>query len=202
MHVIFSSFVLVALSEMGDKTQLLALSLALRFKRPWLILLGILTATLLNHSLASFFGTWISSHLNQNVLGAILGLSFIAFGIWTLKPDSLKKQKYSGYGPYLTTVSLFFLAEMGDKTQLATIALAAKYQSIVLVTLGTTLGMLFTDGLAVFLGKKLAEKIEFKWIRRVAAAVFIIFGLLSFYKVIFEPPEAPKVYASLNLFLS
>lgn len=186
LTIILNSFALVALSEMGDKTQLLAFSLAAKFKKPWTVLFGILAATLLNHALATSFGSWISDHLEPRILSGILAVTFIVFGFWTLKSEPLEKSRSSHFGPFLTTAFLFFIAEMGDKTQLATIALAAKYNSVVWVTLGTTLGMLATDGLAVFLGEKLTEKLQMKWIRLAAACWFFVFGLLSGYKAVFD----------------
>lgn len=180
MDAILSSFLLVALSEMGDKTQLLAFSLASRFRQPWTVMAGILTATIANHALASVVGIWVSDHVPARVMAGILAVTFIAFGIWTLRPDSLEqKEGASKFGTYLTTTVLFFLAEMGDKTQLATVALAARFHSIVLVTTGTTLGMLASDGLAVFLGERLAERAPMKWIRIAAASLFFLFGALS-----------------------
>ena len=177
LHSILNSFLLVAVSEMGDKTQLLAFSLAARFKKPWPVMGGILAATLLNHGLAAFSGEWISHAFRPDILSYSLGAAFIAFGFWTLKPDSLdEKPHHPKLGAFLTTAILFFLAEMGDKTQLATIALGAKYQSALLVTLGTTLGMLATDGLAVFLGEKLAEKVQMAYVRWIAAGLFFLFG--------------------------
>jgi putative Ca2+/H+ antiporter (TMEM165/GDT1 family) len=172
MRAIVSSFLLVALSETGDKTQLLALSLAARFRRPWVVMAGILTAIMANHLLAAAAGSWIA----ERVPG-VLGILFVAFAIWTLRPDSLDEgAAQSRFGPYLSTVVLFFLAEMGDKTQLATVALAAQFHSIVLVTMGSTLGMLASDGLAVFLGDRLADRLPLTWIRRVAAALFLAFA--------------------------
>ncbi len=180
LQAVLSSFALVAVSEMGDKTQLLAFSLAARYKKPWPIMGGILVATLLNHALAATVGQWTSLQLSPHVLALGLGTLFIAFGIWTLKPDSYDEGKQEErFGPFLTTAVLFFLAEMGDKTQFATIALGARYQSAVAVTFGTTLGMLFTDGLAVFLGEKLADKVQMKWIRISAALLFFAFGIAS-----------------------
>lgn len=179
-HSILSSFLLVAVSEMGDKTQLLAFSLAARFKKPWTVMAGIFTATILNHGLASYSGEWIAKVFRPDILGYILGASFIAFGFWTLKPDSLdSKNEEHRFGAYATTTILFFLAEMGDKTQLATVALGAQYRSAVIVTLGTTLGMLVTDGLAVFLGEQIAEKVQMKYIRWAAAGLFFIFGIAA-----------------------
>lgn len=180
MEPIFSSFVLVAISEMGDKTQLLAFSLATKYRRPWVVMGGILTATILNHALASGVGTWVSAHVPTRVMAAILAATFIGFGFWTLKPDTLEEnEKPDRFGPFVTTTILFFLAEMADKTQLATVALAARYQSIVLVTFGTTLGMLASDGLAVFLGERLAARVPMKWIRVAAAGLFFAFGGVS-----------------------
>jgi len=177
---IVTSFLLVAVSEMGDKTQLLAFSLASRYRRPWVVMAGILVATILNHALAASIGTWVSEHVPPRWMAGILAATFIGFGFWTLKPDTLEESKGpSGFGPFLTTTILFFLAEMADKTQLATVALAARYQSVVLVTVGTTLGMLASDGLAVFLGEKLAQRVSMKWIRIAAAGLFFLFGALS-----------------------
>ena len=182
MEPIVSSFLLVAVSEMGDKTQLLAFSLATRFRRPWVVMAGILVATVLNHALAASVGTWVSAHVPPRVMAGILAVTFVGFGIWTLVPDTLEESKGpSGLGPFLTTTVLFFLAEMGDKTQLATVALAARYRSVVLVTVGTTLGMLASDGLAVFLGEKLADRVSMTMVRRVAAGIFFVFGAVSLW---------------------
>jgi putative Ca2+/H+ antiporter (TMEM165/GDT1 family) len=180
MEPIFSSFFLVAISEMGDKTQLLAFSLATKYRRPWVVMAGILVATILNHTLASSVGSWVSTQVPPRIMAAVLAATFIGFGFWTLKPDTLDADaKPDRFGPFVTTTILFFLAEMADKTQLATIALAARYQSIVLVTIGTTLGMLASDGLAVFLGERLAQRVPMKWIRAGAASVFFVFGAAS-----------------------
>jgi putative Ca2+/H+ antiporter (TMEM165/GDT1 family) len=180
LQVVLSSFALVAVSEMGDKTQLLAFSLATRFKRPWIIMGGIFTATVLNHALASSVGSWVSAHIPLPLMAVILAVLFIGFGLWTLKPDTLDEEGSSGrYGPYLTTVFLFFLAEMGDKTQFATLALAAEFHSIFWVTVGTTLGMMVSDGLAVFLGEKLAARVQARQVRWIAASLFFLFGLVS-----------------------
>ena len=186
-EAIFSSFTLVAASEMGDKTQLLAFTLASRFRRPWVVMAGILVATLANHALASSVGVWISAHLAPRLLAAILAATFVAFGLWTLRPDSLDEDnKPPRFGPFLTTVVLFFLAEMGDKTQFATVALGAKFHSVVMVTAGTTLGMAVSDGLAVFLGEKLAHRVQGRWLRISAAVLFFAFGLGSAWAAIFR----------------
>ena len=180
METVLASFALVAASEMGDKTQLLAFSLATRFRRPWTVMAGILVATLANHALASQVGSWVAARVPERAMAAVLAATFLAFGLWTLRPDTLEGPgRPSRLGPFAATAVLFFLAEMGDKTQLATMALAARYQSVALVTMGTTLGMLASDGLAVFLGETLAHRLPMKWIRRGAAALFFAFGLVS-----------------------
>lgn len=180
LESVVASFGLVAVSEMGDKTQLLAFSLAARFKRPMPILLGIFVATVLNHSLAAQAGQWVASQIGPQTMAWILAALFVGFGIWTLKPDELDEQKPVGrWGAFGTTTVLFFLAEMGDKTQMATVALAARYQSAFWVTVGTTLGMMVTDGAAVWLGEKLSAHAQNPWIRRGAAALFILFGIAS-----------------------
>ncbi len=180
MQAILSSFLLVAVSEMGDKTQLLAFSLATRFRKPWPVMAGILVATIANHALASSVGAWISANVPARVLAAILAATFIGFGVWTLRPDTLDEARGpERFGAFLTTVVLFFLAEMGDKTQLATVALAARFDSIVRVTIGTTLGMLAADGLAVFLGERVADQVSSRKMRWAAASLFFLFGALS-----------------------
>jgi putative Ca2+/H+ antiporter (TMEM165/GDT1 family) len=177
MGVFWSSLLVVALAEMGDKTQLIALSLAARYRRPWPVMGGILIATLLNHALASSVGVWIATVVPARMLGLIVGLGFIAFGVWTLFPDRAEDPgQREGWGPLLTTAVVFFLAEMGDKTQLATVALGARFHSAAAVTAGTTLGMLAADGLAVFAGSTLAERIAMKRIRWIAAALFFALG--------------------------
>ena len=188
MEAVVSSFLLVAASEMGDKTQLLAFSLASRFRKPWVVMAGILVATLANHALACSVGSWISSHVPARVMAAVLGVAFIGFGLWTLKPDTLEESgKPPRFGAFLTTTILFFLAEMGDKTQLATVAMAARYESVLRVTLGTTLGMLVSDGLAVFLGEKLASQVQMKWLRWFAAGLFFLFGAVSLWSAVRGP---------------
>lgn len=180
LDVLASSFFLVFIGEMGDKTQLLALVLAARYKKPGTILLGILIATLLNHALASYFGGWVASGVDPVFLKWGLAISFFAFAIWILFPDKEEDLKEkSSRGALLTTIIAFFMAEMGDKTQLATIALGARYAEYVgTVTVGTTLGMMASNALAIFLGHKLLEKIPMKWIRIFASIVFLIFGIL------------------------
>ena len=178
MTALWTSFAVVALAEMGDKTQLIAFSLATRYRRPWTVMLGILLATLLNHALAASVGVGLARLIPSRVLAVILGLTFIAFGVWTLMPDTADEPgQHPGWGPLASTAVIFFLAEMGDKTQLATVALGARYASTLLVTAGTTLGMLAADGLAVFAAVKLHRFVPMGWVRRVAAGLFFFFGL-------------------------
>ena len=186
MEAILVSTGVVALAEMGDKTQLLAFILAARFKRPLPIILGILLATLLNHGLAGALGTWITSVISQDVLRWVLGLSFIAMAIWTLIPDKIEDgetQIASKLGVFGATFVTFFLAEMGDKTQIATIALAAHYVAPLMVIAGTTLGMLIADVPAVFLGNKFADKIPMKLVHSIAAGIFAVMGVLTLIQV-------------------
>jgi len=163
---------------MGDKTQLLALILAARYKKPFTVMAGILLATLLNHWLASYVGALAGSYISPDLLKLILFVLFLGFALWILIPDKEDdvETKRSG-SVFVTTTLLFFLAEMGDKTQLATIALGANYQNTLFVTLGTTLGMLFSNALAVFFGERLLRRVPMKWMRRVAAILFALFAL-------------------------
>lgn len=186
MESLIISTGVVALAEMGDKTQLLAFILAARFKKPAPIILGILCATLINHGLAGALGAWITSLLSPEVMRWILGLSFIGMAIWTLIPDEIEEEETQvakRMGVFGATLVTFFLAEMGDKTQLATVALAAHYATPALVIAGTTLGMLLADVPAVFVGNKFAEKIPMKLVHRIAAGIFASMGLLTLLRV-------------------
>ena len=178
METLLVSTLSVALGEMGDKTQLLALLLATRFKKPIPIILGILFATLANHTLAGLFGAWIQATVDASILRIGLGVSFLAIALWTLIPDKADEDLTlkSGYGVFFVTFIAFFMAEMGDKTQLVTVALAAKYHDLLLVVAGTTLGMMIADVPAVFLGKFAAPKIPFTAIRIIAAMLFALLG--------------------------
>lgn len=179
LDTLLHSFLLVFAGEMGDKTQLLALVLTSRYRKPWVILAGVLVATLLNHALASWAGAWLSSFFAPDHLRWALAATFFAFAAWILVPDKEGEVTTGGrFGAFLTTVVAFFLAEMGDKTQLATVALGARYPDFVLVTLGTTAGMLASNALAVFLGHKLLERIPMKWVRACASLLFLAFGAL------------------------
>jgi putative Ca2+/H+ antiporter (TMEM165/GDT1 family) len=182
MESLFLSTGVVALAEMGDKTQLLAFLLAARFKKPLPIVLGILVATVVNHALAGMLGAWITATLDPNILRWILGGSFIAMAIWTLIPDEIEEDEAKvarHMGVFGATVVTFFLAEMGDKTQLATVALAAHYAEAFMVVVGTTLGMLIADVPAVFVGQRFAQKIPMRLVHRIAAAIFAILGVLT-----------------------
>ncbi len=180
MEALVFSTAVVALAEMGDKTQLLSLVLAAKFKRRLPIILGILIATLANHFLAGWVGVWLASLVAPGTLRWIVALSFLAFGLWALKPDELGgERKLPGAGVFVTTVVSFFLIEIGDKTQLATVALAARYDSLVPVVMGTTLGMLIADVPAVCVGEALSRRINMKWMRWVAAALFVLLGALT-----------------------
>lgn len=177
--IVWKSTLLVTATEMGDKTQLLALVLASRFRKPWVIMAGILVATILNHGLASWAGQWISTTIPAVTLKWVLAMSFFAFAGWVLIPDKDDEEVHqSNAGAFVVTLVSFFLAEMGDKTQLSTVALAARFGNFFWVTLGTTLGMLIADGLAVFMGDKITQKISLKWMRWIASGLFIIFGVL------------------------
>jgi len=179
MEALFISTGVVALAEIGDKTQLLAFILAARFKKPVPIVLGILVATIVNHGLAGALGAWITSALSPEVLRWVLGLSFLAMAVWTLIPDEIEEDETriaSRMGVFGATLVTFFLAEMGDKTQVATVAMAAHYATPVLVVIGTTLGMLIADVPAVFVGDRLAARIPMKWVHGSAAAIFALLG--------------------------
>lgn len=172
----------VALAEIGDKTQLLAFILAARFKKPIPIIAGILLATIINHGMAGALGAWITNTISPDILRWALGASFIGMAIWTLIPDKIEEEETqiaSKLGVFGATLITFFLAEMGDKTQIATIALAAHYAAPLMVVIGTTLGMLIADVPAVFVGDRLAAKIPMKLVHSIAAAIFALLGLAT-----------------------
>lgn len=182
MEALVVSTGVVALAEIGDKTQLLAFILAARFKKPLPIILGILAATMINHGLAGALGAWITSTITPEVLRWLLGASFIGMAIWTLIPDKIEDEEAQvaqRFGIFGATFITFFLAEMGDKTQIATVAMAAHYSAPLAVVIGTTLGMLIADVPAVFAGDKLANKIPMKLVRAIAAAVFAALGMAT-----------------------
>ncbi|MBP7609553.1 MAG: TMEM165/GDT1 family protein [Steroidobacteraceae bacterium] len=181
MEAFLISTGVVALAEIGDKTQLLALVLAAKFRKPVPIILGILAATLVNHAMAGVAGAWISAAIGPVAMRWILGISFIAMAAWTLIPDKLDddgdRDKAPRFGVFGTTLVAFFLLEMGDKTQIATVALAAKYSSLVAVVAGTTLGMMLANVPAVLLGEVAAKKLPMKVVHRIAAGIFFVLGV-------------------------
>ncbi len=182
MESLLVSTGVVALAEIGDKTQLLAFILAARFKKPFPIILGILTATVINHGLAGALGAWITSSISPEVLRWVLGALFIGMAIWTMIPDKIEEEETQiaqRFGMFGATFITFFLAEMGDKTQIATVAMAAHYSAPLMVVIGTTIGMLIADVPAVFAGDKLANKIPMKLVHSIAAAVFATLGIAT-----------------------
>lgn len=177
-----SSAALVLLSEMGDKTQLLALVLAARFRAPGAVMAGILVATLANHGLAAWVGGEVAEALGPGPLRWIVGLSFLAFGAWMLVPDTLDDDEAPSdpaRGAFLTTLVTFFIAEMGDKTQLVTVALGARHGDPWTVTMGTTIGMLIADGLAVAFGHRLTAVVPMNRVRQVSALTFVVLGIVA-----------------------
>lgn len=177
MTVLLESFSLVAIAEIGDKTQLLAILLAARFRRCWAIVLGILIATLVNHALVAWMGKSIGGWLDPFWLNISTSVLFIVIGVWTLVPDTAPlEQKATARGAFLASVVAFFFAEMGDKTQLATLTLGAQYPQTYLVILGTTLGMLAANVPAVLCGEALLRKLPMRYIRMFACLMFLAFG--------------------------
>ena len=184
MEAFLVSTGIVALAEIGDKTQLLALLLAARFKKPWPIVFGILVATLANHALAGAVGAWVTTQISAGVLRWILAASFLAMAVWMLVPDKLDDDSDAQpprWGVFATTVLMFFLAEMGDKTQIATVMLAARFDTYVAVVAGTTLGMMLANAPVVWLGDAITRKISLKWVHRISAVVFAVLGGLALW---------------------
>ena len=181
MEAFLVSTGIVALAEIGDKTQLLSLVLAARFRKPLPIILGILVATLVNHALAAALGAWVTTVLGKDVLRWVLGVSFIVMAVWIMIPDKLdgEEDKSPRYGVFLTTFIAFFLAEMGDKTQVATVMLAAQYASVTLVVIGTTLGMMIANVPAVLVGEGVAKRVPLKVVHGIAAVVFAVLGIMA-----------------------
>lgn len=181
MEAFLVSTGIVALAEIGDKTQLLAFILAAKYRKPLPIILGILVATVANHAFAGALGAWITVLMGPELLRWVLGLSFLGMAIWTLIPDKFdeKDAKFARFGVFGTTLIAFFLAEMGDKTQIATVALAAQYQAFYAVVAGTTLGMMIANVPAVLLGKKIAHRMPVKLVHGIAAVIFAILGIAT-----------------------
>ena len=184
MEAFLISTGIVALAEIGDKTQLLALLLAARFKKPWPIVWGIFAATVLNHAMAGALGAWITTIMSPQILRWILGASFIAMAVWMLIPDKLDdaadKQPVR-FGVFGTTLVLFFLAEMGDKTQVATVMLAARFDAYVAVVAGTTLGMMLANVPVVWLGERMTRLVPLRVVHIVSAIVFLGLGLFALF---------------------
>ena len=186
MEAFLVSTGVVALGEMGDKTQLLSMLLAAKYRRPDPIILGILVATLANHAFAGAVGDWVARALGPDLLRWVIGLSFLAMAGWMLIPDKIDDEEAGGqqrFGVFGTTVIAFFLAEMGDKTQIATVALAARYSDLIAVVAGTTLGMMLANVPAVFLGDTIARKVSMKLVHGIAAGIFAVLGVLTLLNV-------------------
>lgn len=185
MEAFLLSAGIVALAEMGDKTQLLSLLLAARFRRPWPIIAGILVATLLNHAFAGAIGTLLTEWLGEDALRWILGLSFLAMAVWTLIPDKLDDAapQPAALGVFGATTVAFFLAEMGDKTQIATVALAARFDAFGAVVLGTTLGMMIANVPAVLLGERIMRVVSLKLVHAFAATLFALLGVATLFNL-------------------
>ena len=184
MYEFLLSTAIVALAEMGDKTQLLALLHAARFRKPVPILVAILLATLINHGLSAVLGQWVTTVIGPEVLLWIVSIGFIAMAVWMLIPDELGDEnasinKWQKFGVFGATFILFFLAEIGDKTQIATVALAARFDSVFWVMLGTTLGMMLANAPAVFLGDKLANRLPISLIHKIGAAILLVIGVAT-----------------------
>ena len=181
MEAFLISTGIVGLAEIGDKTQLLAFLLAAKFRKPLPIVLAIFVATVANHAFAAAVGAWITSMLGPDVLRWVLGVSFLAMAAWTLIPDKLDEDetKLAKYGVFLTTLIAFFMAEMGDKTQVATVALAARYDSMLAVVLGTTCGMMLANVPAVYLGDRIANRVSLRLVHGIAALVFAVLGVAT-----------------------
>ena len=187
MEAFLSSVAVVALAEIGDKTQLLAIVLTARFRKPLPIIAGILLATIANHLLAALVGASVAEFLKGSWFRYAVALSFIAMGLWTLVPDQLDEDeaKPPRFGAFLTTLVAFFLVEMGDKTQVATIALAARFQAVWAVAAGTTVGMMLANGPVVFAGSRLIERLPLKPIRIAAALLFVAIGAVMLWGLAF-----------------
>jgi putative Ca2+/H+ antiporter (TMEM165/GDT1 family) len=181
MDAFLVSLVVVALGEIGDKTQLLALVLGARFRKPLPIIVGIVAAVIANHTLAGVVGAWVRHAVPPEYLRWLLAASFFAVALWALKPDKLETEPVATgrAGVFAVTFITFFIAEIGDKTQIATVILAAQFDNLIAVVAGTTAGMLLADVPVVFLGKAAATRIPFKLVRYVAAGLFAVLGVIA-----------------------
>ncbi|TJZ72890.1 TMEM165/GDT1 family protein [Chitiniphilus eburneus] len=186
MDAFLVSAAVVAVAEIGDKTQLLSLILAARFRRPWPILIGVFVATLLNHFAAGWLGQWLAGFFSPDLLRWVVGLGFLAIAAWACIPDEMGEEEaqVKPYGAFIATTIAFFLAEIGDKTQVATVALAVKYSPLWMVVVGTTVGMLIANAPAIWLGKWMSDRLHLlRYVRFGAAAVFALLGVLALLKV-------------------
>ncbi|TCS83702.1 TMEM165/GDT1 family protein [Tepidibacillus fermentans] len=199
MSSLFFALAFVTLAEMGDKTQLLAMAFASKYSAKQ-VMIGVFIATIFNHGLAVALGEWLTTFIPLNTIQIIAAASFILFGLWTIRGDKLngEEKRFSKYVPILSVTLAFFLAEIGDKTQLATISLAAKFQSPYFVLIGTTLGMLVADGIGIWAGAWLNQKFSTNTIKWFAAIIFILFGIIGLYHYI---PESYSLYLNLFTFL-
>lgn len=193
MLIFLGATLMVVLAEMGDKTQLLAMAFATRFPAK-AVLWGVFIATILNHALAVAVGTYLGASLNLQIVQLVAAASFILFGLWTIRGDTINNEhkRRLVVGPIVTVAIAFFIAEMGDKTQLATVALAAKYDNPLATLLGTTTGMMIADALGIFVGVVAGRKIPERTVKWVSAWIFIVFGLISLYTAV------PKEYITLT----
>ena len=184
MESFLVSFSTVAIAEIGDRTQLLSLMLACHYRKPWPILAGVLCATLANHAVAGIVGVRLGRFLTPTLLDAIVGVSMIGMALWTLKPDTLDESKAGAQrtSAFLATLMAFFIAEIGDKTQIATVALAAAYSNLVAVVAGTTAGMLVANAPVVFLGKAFSDRLPLKAIHYVASGLFVVLGVVFLWR--------------------
>jgi Ca2+/H+ antiporter, TMEM165/GDT1 family len=189
LEALLVSISTVAIAEMGDRTQLLSLMLAARYRRPWPILAGVLCATLANHLLAGLLGVRLARFLTPALLDAAVGISLIGMALWALKPDTLRaSSRPQPAGAFVATLVAFFIAEIGDKTQIATIALAAAYANLAAVVAGTTAGMLLANAPVVFLGKAFSDRLPLRALHRAASVLFLLLGTLFIYRAMSHTP--------------
>lgn len=195
MTAFLTSLAIVVLAEMGDKTQLLAMAFATRFK--WqTVMWGVLAATILNHLFAVVVGTYLTQFMPMEYVQIAAAASFIVFGLWTIRGDQLDgEDKANRYSPFWTVAIAFFIAEMGDKTQLATVALAAQFNTVIPVWMGTTAGMMIADGIGIIIGIVLGKKIPERTVKWIAAMIFILFGLLGLYEYLPKHIVTPPIIA-------
>jgi Ca2+/H+ antiporter, TMEM165/GDT1 family len=202
LDALLASFLFVVLAEMGDKTQLLAMAFATRFSAVK-VLIAVFLATVLNHALAVIVGHYLTEFIPLDIISLVAALSFILFGLWTLKGDSLKGEdkKTSRFGPIVTVAIAFFLAEMGDKTQLATISLAVQYNNMIFVLMGTTLGMIVADSIGITIGIVLKKRMPNRLIKWFSAAIFAIFGFVGVYNVISQKLAGSFVFLIFTILI-